>query len=186
MNTPRGVWLDDLTREEAASRLAADAVVLLPVVWSRPVQAPSHLPIKTAPTIARALAQKLVDRLPVVVAPLLDWEGDAGAEAPRQMLRERLEQLRSRGARRLAILDLGLGGALSADLSTGAPILRVCNGGMADDYATSCMLAVDPRSVRMQLLPDGFGAQAFAGERMMAADVDAAADALAALWSDMR
>lgn len=186
MNTPRGVWLDDLTREEAASRLAADAVVLLPVVWSRPAQAPSYLPIKTATTIARAVAQKLVERLPVVVAPLLDWEGDAGAEVSRQMLRERLGQLRSHGARRLAILDLGLGGAISTDLSAGVPIFRVCNSGAADDYATSCMLAVDPRSVRMQLLPDGFGAQAFAGERMMAADIDAAAHALAALWSDLR
>ncbi|WP_439612106.1 hypothetical protein [Reyranella sp.] len=187
MNTPRGVWLDDLTREEAASRLAADAVALLPVVWSsRPAQAPSHLPIKTATTIARAVAQKLVERLPVVVAPLLDWEGDAGAEVSRQMLRERLGQLRARGARRLAILDLGLGGAISADLSAGVPIFRVCNSGAAIDYATSCMLAIDPRSVRMQLLPDGFGAQAFAGERMMAADIDAAAHALGALWSDLR
>jgi hypothetical protein len=186
MNTPRGVWLDDLTGEEAASRLADNAVVLLPVVWRRPAPVASHLPMKTATTIARALAQKLVERLPVVVAPLLDWEGDAESEVSRQMLRERLEWLRSHGARRLAILDLGQGSALPAGLSTGVPVLSVCRRGATDDYATSCMLAVDPRSVRMQRLPAGTGAQAFAGERMMAGDVDAVADALAGLWSDIR
>lgn len=186
MNTPRGVWIDDLTWEEAASRLANDPVVLVPVVWSRPAPAASHLPMKTATTIARAVAQKLVDRLPVVVAPLLDWDGDAASEVPRQMLRERLERLRSHGARRLAILDLGQGSALPADLSTGVPVLRVCPSGAADDDASSCMLAVDPRSVRMHLLPAGTSAQAFAGERMMAAHVDAVADAVAGLWSDIR
>lgn len=182
MDTPRGVWLDDLTWQEATSRLATDAVVLQPVVWSRPAQVASHLPIKTAATIARALGQKLVERLPVVMAPLFDWEGEAESEAPRQMLRERLAQLRSRGARRLAILDLGLAPARPADLSVELPVLRACNGTAVDDYATSCMLALEPRSVRMPLLPAGSSAQAFAGERMMAADVDAAADALSALW----
>ncbi len=180
MDTPRGVWLDDLTWQEATSRLAADAVVLLPVVWSRPAQVAAHLPIKTAATIARALGQKLVERLPVVMAPLLDWEGDAEAEPPRQMLRERLARLRSLGARRLAILDLGLAPARRADIPVEVALLRACNGTKADDYATACMLALDPRSVRMPLLPAGSSAQAFAGERMMAADVEAAAEALSA------
>jgi creatinine amidohydrolase/Fe(II)-dependent formamide hydrolase-like protein len=185
MNAPRGIWLGDLTWEEAASRFAANAVVLLPVVWSRTAGVPSHLPAKTASTIARALAQRLVERLPVVVAPLLEGEGDATSDLSRQLLRERLEQLRSRGARRLAIVDLGLGAAGQAEIVADVPVLRVPSA-PADDLETSCMLAVDPRSVRMHLLPKDSGAQAFAGERMMAAAIDTASDALAALWSDLR
>ncbi len=186
MDTPRGVWLDDLTWQEAASRLAADAVVLLPVVWSRPAEVAAHLPIKTATTIARALGQKLVERLPVVMASLIEWEGDAESEVPQQRLRECLGALRSRRARRFAILDVGLAPARMADIAAEIPVLRVCNGADADDYATSCLLAIDPRSVRMALLPAGSRAQAFAGERMMAADVETAADALALLWNDIR
>lgn len=186
MDTPRGVWLDDLTWQEAASRLAAGAVVLQPMAWSGPGQVASHLPIKTAATIARALAQKLVERLPVVMAPLLHWDGDAEAPVPRQLLRDRLGALRSRGARRLAILDLGLAPASATDTSAEVPVLRGCGGGHVDEYATSCMLAIDPRSVRMALLPAGSSAQAFAGERLMAADVDAMADALSVLWKDVR
>lgn len=180
MDTPRGVWLDDLTWQEAAARLATDAVVLLPVVWRQPAQMASHLPMKTATTIARALAQKLVESLPVVMAPLLDCEGEGGG------LRERLGVLGSRGARRLAILDLGVVPARATDLSAEVPLLRGCNVGDAEDYATSCMLALDPRSVRMSLLPPGSHAQALAGERLMAADVEALADALSARWEDIR
>lgn len=179
MDTPRGVWLDDLTWQEAAARLATDAVVLLPVVWRQPAQMASHLPMKTATTIARALAQKLVESLPVVMAPLLDCEGE-------EVLRERLGVLGSRGARRLGILDLGLAPARPTDLSAEVPLIRGCNGGDAEDYATSCMLALDPRSVRMSLLPPGSHAQALAGERLMAADVEALADALSVRWEDIR
>lgn len=174
MNTPHGVWLDDLTWEEAASRLADDPVVLVPMVWSRPVRAAAHLPMKSATAIARALAQKLVEDLPVVMTPLLVWEGDTVSEGSRHILRERLDGLRARGVRRLAIVDLGEGDAREAGLAVEVPVLSVCNSAAAPDYATCCMLAIDPRSVRMQLLPNSPRVQAFAGERMMAADVEAA------------
>jgi creatinine amidohydrolase/Fe(II)-dependent formamide hydrolase-like protein len=172
MNTPRGVWLDELTRPEATSRLAVDAVVIIPV--ARAGDLPAHLPLKTPVVIVRALAQKLVERLDLVMARVID------AESP--MLTAEIEALRRLGAGRLAVLELRLGAGAPSEVPGDVPVLSVREQSDGDEFATSCMMALDPRSVRMPLLPAGSKAQAFDGERRMAAEVDVVAAALVAKW----
>ena len=182
-NIPRGVWLDDLTRQEAASRLDGNAVIVIPVAsggGSLP-----HLPLKTATVIARALGQKLLQRLPVIVAPVVDADAFPGPEALSQVLTVRVDEVRSLGGGRIAILDVALSGAVPLDVPGDVLMLRVCERSDADEYVTSCLMALDPRSVRMPLLPAGSRAEAFTGERGMAAEVDALADTLVAKWPDL-
>lgn len=186
MNTPRGIWLDDLTWQEATSRFDGDAVVVLPVAaGGASAEKAAHLPLKTAAVIARALGQRLVDRLAVVVAPVVDGDCHSQPESLGRVLQERLDGLRLRGVRRLAILDARLSPAPPLGLSADVTVLRARDRSDADEYATSCLLALDPRSVRMALLPAASRAQAFAGERMMGDDVDAIATALVAKWPDI-
>lgn len=185
MNTPRGVWLDDLTSQEATARFDGNAVVVLPVAASGATPGVAHLPLKTATTIARALGQKLVDRLAVVVTPVVDADSFSTHETLRQVLLERLNKLQSLGLRRLVILDASFSHTPPLDVSDDVLTLSVRNRSDADEYATSCLLALDPRGVRMALLPAGSRAQAFAGERMMADEVDTIATALVAKWPDL-
>ena len=84
MNTRHGAWLDDLTLQEAISRLAGSAVAVIPVA-SRGPDLP-HLPLKTATVIARALGQKLLERLAVIVAPVVDGDACSQPETLRQIL----------------------------------------------------------------------------------------------------
>lgn len=183
MNTLPGVWLDDLTRQELAARFDGNAVALLPIVSAGP-PAP-HLPLKTAALIGRALSQRLMDRLPVIVAPLVDADSFSRQEMLGQVLGDRLAGLRALGARRLAVLEISPSPLATRELFGEVPVLRG-GGRLADaEYVTSCLMALDPRSVRMSLLPAGSGAQAFAGERGMAAEVDVLTDALVAKWPDL-
>lgn len=175
MNTPRGVWLDDLTRQEAASRFADDAVVVIPVASGTDL--PAHLPLKAPTIIVRALAQKLLERLDLVVAPVV--------EAESRVLTTQIEKLQRLGAGRLAVLELRLWAGTPCEVSGDVLQLPVCDRSDGDAYATSCMMALDPRSVRMPLLPAGSRAQAFDGERGMAADVEAVAGALVSKWPDL-
>ena len=172
MNTPRGVWLDDLTRQEAVSRFDGAAVVVIPVASGGAEQ--PHLPLKTATVIARALGQKLLERLPVVVAPVVDAGSFLKPETLRQVLTGRFDELQALGARRIAILDAALSGEISFNASGDVLVLRVCDRSDADEYVTSCLMALDPRSVRMPRLAAGSRAQAFVGERGMAAEVEVA------------
>lgn len=175
MNTPRGVWLDDLTRQEATSRFAGDAVVVIPAASGSDL--PAHLPLKVPAVIVRALAQKLLERLDLVVAPVVEAESRA--------LTAHIERLQRLGARRLAILELRLWGWTPCEVAGDVLRLPVCDRSDGDEYAASCMMALDPRSVRMPLLPVGSCAQAFDGERGMAADVEAIAGALVSKWPDL-
>jgi creatinine amidohydrolase/Fe(II)-dependent formamide hydrolase-like protein len=175
MNTPHGVRLDDLTRQEATSRFAGDAVVVIPAAGGSLL--PAHLPLKTPAVIVRALAQKLADRLDVVLAPVVEPDGPA--------LTAHIEKLRRLGARRLAVLELHLWAGTSCAVPDDVLMLRAADRSDGDEYATSCMMALDPRSVRMPLLPAGSRAQAFDGERGMAAEAEAVAAALLANWPDL-
>ncbi len=83
-------------------------------------------------------------------------------------------------SKRLAILDLRLWAGPSLDVSGDVLVLRVCNRADADEFGTSCLMALDPRSVRMPLLPAGSRAEAFRGERGLAAEVDAVVGSLVA------
>ena len=175
MNSPRGVWLDDLTRQEATSRFAGNAVAVIPAASGR--ELPAYLPLKAPAVIVRALAQQLVDRFDLVAAPVTEADGP--------VLTAQIEKLRRLGARRLAVLELGWGAGTRCEVSGDVLMLRVRDRSDADEYATSCMMALEPRSVRMPLLPAGSRAQAFAGERGMSAEVDAIAHALASKWPDL-
>src|SRR5579883_1755005 len=65
-----GVWLEDLTWPEAKQRFAAGALVLVPIGAAAKAHGP-HLPLKTDALTARALAERLLQRLPIVAAPVL-------------------------------------------------------------------------------------------------------------------
>ena len=67
-----GAWLEDLTWAEAGERLAAGAPVIVPV-GARAKEHGHHLPLKTDYMLARALGDRLIEALPVLVAPVIDF-----------------------------------------------------------------------------------------------------------------
>src|SRR5947207_14556546 len=72
MSTDTGAWLEDLTWPEAKARFATSAVVVVPIGAAAKAHGP-HLPLKTDALTARALAQKLIERLPVIAAPVVGF-----------------------------------------------------------------------------------------------------------------
>ena len=223
MSADRGVWLEDLTWQEAKVRFDAGAVVVVPVGAASKAHGP-HLPLKTDALTARALAQKLVERLPVVAAPVVGFgfypafTAFAGsqhltADTFRALMRELIGNLRDHGVRRIAILNTGVSTEKPLDevvrelgevavlhmrlFGTSADALfDNLEGGHADERETSVMLALEPRSVRMdRLIPEGdfkttaatgdaSRASAFKGERLVDARVEDMAAALVARWPD--
>ncbi|WP_425066805.1 hypothetical protein [Reyranella sp.] len=183
MNTLPGVWLDDLTRQEVASRLDGNAVVLVPVVLAG-TPAP-HLPLKTAALIARALGQALLQRLPVVLAPVIDADSFSRPEMLERVLGDRLDGLRALGARRIVVLEISPSPLGTPQVLADGLVVRAGDRLADDEYVTSCLMALDPRSVRMPLLPASSRSQAFAGERGMSAEVDEIATAVVSKWPDL-
>jgi creatinine amidohydrolase len=180
----RGTWLEDLTWDEAKQRFDAGWPVIVPV-GAMAKEHGLHLPLKTDWVTARALGQRLADRLPVVVAPVVpfgfypafvDYAGSQhlAAETFMALMRELLGNLIDHGVRRILIVNTGV--------STEAPLTLVLSevhsrsgvrvycahmrllgraadsllerpeGGHGDERETSIMLALDPRSVRMDRL----------------------------------
>lgn len=198
MTERTGVWLEDLTWQEAKARFDAGAVVVVPVGAAAKAHGP-HLPLKTDALTARALAQKLIERLPVVAAPVVGFgfypafAGFAGSqhlgiETFKALVRDLLGNLRDHGARRIAILNTGVStekpldevasalgdvAVLHMRLLGGAADSLFDNpdGGHADERETSVMLALEPRAVRMdRLAPEGdFAATAATGDASRAA-----------------
>ncbi len=68
----QGAWLEDLAWPQAAQRRDADAVVVVPV-GARSKEHGHHLPMQTDYLVARALGDRLVRALPVLVAPVIDF-----------------------------------------------------------------------------------------------------------------
>ncbi len=198
MTERTGVWLEDLTWQEAKARFDAGAVVVVPVGAAAKAHGP-HLPLKTDALTARALAQKLIERLPVVAAPVVGFgfypafAGFAGSqhlgiETFKALVRDLLGNLRDQGVRRIAILNTGVStekpldevasalgdvAVLHMRLLGGAADSLFDNpdGGHADERETSVMLALEPRAVRMdRLAPEGdFAATAATGDASRAA-----------------
>lgn len=223
MSADRGVWLEDLTWQEAKVRFDAGAVVVVPVGAASKAHGP-HLPLKTDALTARALAQNMVERLPIVAAPVVGFgfypafTAFAGsqhltADTFKALMRELVGNLRGHGVRRVAILNTGVStekplDELSGELGEIAVLhMRLfgakadvlfdnLEGGHADERETSVMLALEPRSVRMdRLIPEGdfkttaatgdaSRASAFKGERLVDARVEDMAAALVARWPD--
>jgi creatinine amidohydrolase/Fe(II)-dependent formamide hydrolase-like protein len=220
----KGVWLEDLAWPEAKARFDGDAVVVIPVGAAAKAHGP-HLPLKTDALTARALAQGLVDRLPVVAAPVLGFgfypafAGFAGSQhlgedTFKSVVRELVGNLAAHGVRRIALLNTGVSTEkpLDAVAAEGGDILVLHmrlmgaaaealvenrDGGHADERETSVVLALEPRSVRMdQLAFDGpfertgatgdpTRATAFKGERLLAARIDDLVAALTERWPDL-
>jgi creatinine amidohydrolase len=225
MSANTGVWLEDLTWPEAKARFEAGMPVVIPIGAAAKAHGP-HLPLKTDALTARALAQKLIERLPVIAAPVVGFgfypafTAFAGSQhlssaTFKALLAELLANLRGHGVNRIVLLNTGVStekpidevAAGAADLvvlhmrglGTAADrLLDVPEGGHADERETSVMLALEPRSVRMDRLAlngpfektgatgDPTRATAFKGERILAARVDDMVAAITSRWSDLR
>lgn len=218
-----GVWLEELTWPEAKARFDGDAVVIIPIGAASKAHG-AHLPLKTDALTARALGQKLVERLPVVAAPVVGFgyypafTGFAGsqhltADTFKAVLRELIHGFAAHGVTRIALVNIGVSTENPIDeiaAETGALALHMRltgraaeeliehkEGGHADERETSVVLALDPRSVRMdELRPaadfklsaatgDPTRASAFKGERLIAARIDDMVTALRERWPDL-
>lgn len=181
MTSNTGAWLEDLTWPEAKARFEAGALVVVPVGAAAKAHG-AHLPLKTDALTARALAQRLVDRLPVIAAPVVGFgyypaftpfagSQHLSATTFKALMSDLLAGLRAHGVSRLVVLNTGvsterpLDELASSDLlilhmrhlgSAAESLLDVPEGGHADERETSVMLALDPGSVRMnRLVPEG-------------------------------
>ena len=218
-----GVWLEELTWIEAKVLFDADAVVVIPIGAASKAHG-AHLPLKTDALTARALGQRLIERLPVVAAPVVGlgyypaFTAFAGgqhltADTFKAVMRELIASLVAHGVRRVALINTGVStekpldevaaetGALALHMRlTGRaadPLIEHKDGGHADERETSVVLALDPRSVRMdQLAPaadfkesaatgDPTRASAFKGERLLAARIEDMVAALQRKWPDL-
>lgn len=188
MTERTGVWLEDLTWPEAKVCFDAGAVVVIPVGVARPRGA--HLPLKTDALIARAVGQKLIERLPVVVAPVVGF-GFPLAKTFSASAVELVGWLRGEGVRRVAIL--GADHAVEGAFDGLADVLILparAMGTTTDEHDTSVMLALEPRSVHVDRLGSDAdlgqnGATAFKGERLLAAWGEDIRAALAEKWPDL-
>jgi creatinine amidohydrolase len=225
MSANTGVWLEDLTWPDAKARFEAGMPVVIPIGAASKAHGP-HLPLKTDALTARALAQQLIVRLPVIAAPVVGFgfypaftafagSQHLSAATFKVLLVELLGNLRGHGVNRIILLNTGVStekpidevAAGAADLlvlhvrglgATADRLLDVPEGGHADERETSVMLALEPRSVRMDRLAldgpfektgatgDPTRATAFKGERILAARVDDMVAAITSRWSDLR
>jgi len=219
MSERTGMWLEDLTWQEAKARFDGGAVVVVPVGAASKAHGP-HLPLKTDALTARALAQRLIERLPVVAAPVVGFgfypaftafagSQHLGADTFAALMRELIDNLRDHGVRRIAILNTGVSTEKPLDALSDVLVLHMRllggkadvlfdnrDGGHADERETSVVLALDPRSVRMdRLAPEGdfevtgatgdaSRATSFKGERLLDARVDDMVAALKARWPE--
>jgi creatinine amidohydrolase len=222
MTSNPGGWLEDLTWPEAKARFDAGALVVLPVGAAAKAHGP-HLPLKTDALTARALADRLLERLPVLAAPVVGFgyypaftsfagSQHLSAATFKSVVGELLAGLRGHGVGRIVVLNTGVSTEkpidelASDDLlilhmrrlgGVAERLLAVAEGGHADERETSVVLALEPRSVRMdRLAPDGpfeqtgatgdpSRATAFKGERILAARVDDMVAAIVDRWPDL-
>jgi creatinine amidohydrolase len=220
----KGAWLEDLSWPEAKARFDANAVVVVPIGAAAKAHGP-HLPLKTDALTARALAQGLIERLPVVAAPVLGFgfypaftsfagSQHLSADTFKTVVRELIGNLIAHGVRRIVLINTGVSTEKPLDEvsgeATGVFLLHMRqlgqaaesliehkDGGHADERETSVMLALEPRSVRMDKLKldgpfektaatgDPTRATAFKGERLMAARLDDIVAALQKRWPDL-
>jgi len=218
-----GVWLEELTWPEAKARFDADAVVVIPIGAASKAHG-AHLPLKTDALTARALGQRLIERLPVVAAPVVGFgcypaftpfagSQHLTADTFKAVMRELIGGLTAHGVQRIALINTGVSTEKPLDevaAETGVlvlhmrltgqvadPLIERKDGGHADERETSVVLALDPRSVRMDKLApaadfrqsaatgDPTRASAYKGERLLAARIDDMVAALVARWPDL-
>jgi len=175
----RGAWLEDLTWPEAKARFDAGAPVIVPIGAASKAHGP-HLPLKADALTARALGQGVIDRLPVVAAPVVGFgfypaftafagSQHLGADTFKALVRELVGNFREHGVRHIALINTGVSTEpplddLAAELGdlvvlhmrglgqAAEALVENKEGGHADERETSVMLALDPRGVRMDRL----------------------------------
>jgi creatinine amidohydrolase len=120
----RGTFLEDLSWPEAAARISAGYVVVVPVGAAAKEHGP-HLPLRTDYLVARELGRRVAEALPVLVAPVVSFgyypafvryagSQHLRAETFSALLSDILTGFVRQGVRRLAIINTGV--------STEAPI----------------------------------------------------------------
>jgi creatinine amidohydrolase len=125
-----GRFIEDMTWPEVAEAFRADCPVIVPI-GAAAKEHGHHLPMKADWLLARALAEGIAARLPVLIAPIVPFgyypvfQGYPGsqhlsADTFVRLLTELLERLLDQGARRIAILNTGV--------STEGPIGLVTRG----------------------------------------------------------
>lgn len=113
-----GEWLENLTWPEAKARIDAGTVIVVPIGAAAKAHG-QHLPMDTDRILARALAGGVAEKLPVLVAPVIDaGYYPAFAEYPGSqtlghgtfvsLVTEVLEKLIRDGAGRLAVINAGV------------------------------------------------------------------------------
>ena len=120
MATPErpGAFLEDLTWPEAKALFDAGAVVVVPIGAAAKEHGP-HLPLGTDARVARALAERIADALPVVGAPVVgfgyypafvNYAGSQHLNAATfiALVEELLGNLVAHGVSRIAILNTGV------------------------------------------------------------------------------
>lgn len=113
-----GRFIEDLTWPEVAEAFKADVPVIVPV-GAAAKEHGHHLPMKTDWLLARALADGIAAKLPVLIAPIVPFgyypvfQGYPGSQHLSantfvRLLTELVERLLDQGARRIAILNTGV------------------------------------------------------------------------------
>lgn len=113
-----GRWMEDLPWPDVGRLIAEGWPVVIPI-GARSKEHGHHLPLSTDYRVARALCDGVAQRLPVLVAPVVDFGyypafvGYPGSQHLRAetfiaLLTDILDRLHAHGARRLAIVNTGV------------------------------------------------------------------------------
>jgi creatinine amidohydrolase len=128
--TIAGRFIEDLTWPEVAEAFEADVPVIVPI-GAASKEHGHHLPMKTDWLLARALAEGIAARLPVLIAPIVPFgyypvfraypgSQHLSADTFVLLLTELVEGLIDQGAKRIAIVNTGV--------STEGPIALATRG----------------------------------------------------------
>lgn len=118
MTQGTGRFIEDLAWPEVAAAFKADVPIVFPV-GAIAKEHGHHLPLKNDWLLARALAEGVAARLPVLIAPTIPFgyypvfraypgSQHLGADTFVRLVTELLENYLDQGARRLAILNTGV------------------------------------------------------------------------------
>jgi creatinine amidohydrolase len=185
----KGVWLEDLTWPEAKQWFDKGAPVIVPI-GAISKEHGHHLPLKTDWLLARDLARRVGEKLPVVLAPVVSvgyypafvrYPGSQhlSAETFGAALREILAKFVRDGVKRLAVINTGVSTepvlrivvrdfyethgvrVHTADIRTLGRKTRGLTkqkiGGHADEAETSMILAIEPKSVKLDRAKTDYG-----------------------------
>jgi len=185
----KGVWLEDLTWPEARQWFDKGAPVVVPI-GAISKEHGHHLPLKTDWLLARDLARRVAEELPVVLAPVVSFgyypafvrypgSQHLSAETFGAVLTEILAKFVRDGVKRLAMINTGVSTepvlrvvvrdfyethgvrVHTADIRTLGKKTRSLTqqklGGHADEAEASMILAIDPKSVKLDRAKTDYG-----------------------------